>query len=285
MRKIRTLHWDELPHWLRDNHYIHTGYRAPSGSFKRSLHSLSYVHNETVNIYSHLLPSIILVPVAVFVQQGIAARYETASRADVWAFACFFAGAVFCLGMSATFHTVSNHSPVVARFGNALDYLGIVGLITGSFIPSVFYGFYCHAQLQMLYWAMIISIGIACTIVTMMGRFRTPAWRPFRAGMFVSMGLSAVFPVLHGLSAFGLKQLQKQLGLNWLLLQGFLYILGASIYAIRAPERWYPGRFDIVGSSHQIFHVLVVLAAMAHLNGLFKAYDYRHGGQALDCVR
>ncbi len=42
------------------------------------------------------------------------------------------------------------------------------------------------------------------------------------------------------------------------------------------PERWFPGAFDLVGSSHQIFHVLVVLAATAHLVGLLKAFDYEH---------
>jgi adiponectin receptor len=62
-----------------------------------------------------------------------------------------------------------------------------------------------------------------------------------------------------------------------------LYILGAGIYAARVPERLMPGRFDIVGSSHQIFHVLVVCAATAHLTGLLKAFDYRHSGAAETC--
>lgn len=44
----------------------------------------------------------------------------------------------------------------------------------------------------------------------------------------------------------------------------------------RIPERWRPGAFDIWGSSHQIFHVLVVLAAATHLVGLLKAFDYEH---------
>lgn len=42
----------------------------------------------------------------------------------------------------------------------------------------------------------------------------------------------------------------------------------------RVPERLRPGKFDIWGSSHQIFHVLIILAAMAHLIGLLKAFDY-----------
>ena len=78
----------------------------------------------------------------------------------------------------------------------------------------------------------ICSLGAGCTAVSVMSKFRTPSWRPFRAGMFVSMGLSAVFPVLHGLRRYGLSQMRQQIGLSWLVLQGMLYVLGAGIYAV-----------------------------------------------------
>lgn len=70
--------------------------------------------------------------------------------------------------------------------------------------------------------------------------------------------------------------MQKTVSLNWVLLQGALYIIGAGLYAARFPERVRPGKFDIWGSSHQLFHILVVLAATAHLVGLVKAFDYEH---------
>lgn len=50
--------------------------------------------------------------------------------------------------------------------------------------------------------------------------------------MFIGMGVSAVVPVIDGLRMFGLQQMQKQIGLSWLVLQGFLYILGAMLYAV-----------------------------------------------------
>lgn len=50
--------------------------------------------------------------------------------------------------------------------------------------------------------------------------------------MFVAMGASAVIPVLHGIFLFGLDQLEQQIGLSWLVLQGVLYISGAAIYAV-----------------------------------------------------
>jgi hypothetical protein len=69
-------------------------------------------------------------------------------------------------------------------------------------------------------------------VVVLFPRFRTPAWRPFRAFMFVAMGLSALFPVLHGVKTFGAAQMERQMGLSWLVTQGVLYILGAGIYAV-----------------------------------------------------
>ena len=59
------------------------------------------------------------------------------TSSDIIAFTFFFAGAIVCLGMSATYHTISNHSQLVNKLGNQLDYVGIVALITGSFVPSV----------------------------------------------------------------------------------------------------------------------------------------------------
>jgi predicted membrane channel-forming protein YqfA (hemolysin III family) len=50
--------------------------------------------------------------------------------------------------------------------------------------------------------------------------------------MFVAMGLSAIFPVLHGIELYGVGEMQNRIGLTWLVLQGFLYILGAGLYAV-----------------------------------------------------
>lgn len=78
----------------------------------------------------------------------------------------------------------------------------------------------------------ISILGTGCTIVSVTPEFRTPKWRPFRASMFVAMGLSAVVPVLHGVKLYGLQKMNDRIGLSWLILQGFLYVLGAGTYAV-----------------------------------------------------
>lgn len=41
-----------------------------------------------------------------------------------------------------------------------------------------------------------------------------------------------------------------------------------------------PETFDVFGSSHQILHVMVIFAGLAHMRGLFQAFDYAHSSAA-----
>ena len=101
--------------------------------------------------------------------------------------------------------------------------------------------------------------------------------------MFVGLGVSGVVPVIHGITIYGFRELDERMGLAWVLAQGALYIVGAFIYAIRWPERLFPRTFDIWGSSHQIFHVLILMAAATHLCGMIQAFDFHHGAMRPPC--
>jgi adiponectin receptor len=84
-----------------------------------------------------------------------------ATREDMMVFSCFFIGAVACLGMSATYHTLTNHSEFVATLGQRLDHIGIVCLIWGSFIPCIYYGFIAEPGLIRLYWTMVSTLHLS----------------------------------------------------------------------------------------------------------------------------
>ncbi|KAK7924764.1 hypothetical protein PG985_006818 [Apiospora marii] len=276
----RLLHWDDLPAWRRDNQFLLRGYRADSGSYGASLQSLFYVHNESVNIWTHLLGcGAFAVVGGLALHRGfefVAPRYASASPRDLLVFGCFFAGAVACLGMSATFHTLMNHSPDVAKWGNKLDYSGIVCLIVGSYVPALYYGLFCLPELMTVYMYGIFVLGAGCGVVSWVEFFRTPNWRPYRTMMFVGLGVSGVLPICHALTTYGYDGLDQRMGLSWVLLEGFLYIFGAFLYAVRWPERSFPETFDIWGSSHQLFHILILFAALSHFIGMAKAFDYHH---------
>jgi adiponectin receptor len=60
--------WDDLPDWSKDNEYIHAGFRPISNSYWKCFQSCFYAHNETGNIYTHLLATLwmITLPIALY---------------------------------------------------------------------------------------------------------------------------------------------------------------------------------------------------------------------------
>ncbi|PWN52951.1 HlyIII-domain-containing protein [Violaceomyces palustris] len=200
---------------------------------------------------------------------------------DVAGFSTFFIGAIICLGFSATYHTVGCHSRSVAARFNKLDYIGIVVMIVGSFLPALHYGFYCHPHFQLAYSVAILTMGGFAMYVVLNPSYATPAYRPYRTLVFLALGTSAVFPTGHVLSVYGYETVAETMGLRYLLLSGTLYVIGAVLYMSRVPERLSPGRFDMIGSSHQIFHMFILAAAASHYISIRRAYAFWHTVEGL----
>lgn len=272
----RLCHWDELAEWQRDNHYIHNGYVRETNSYKKTAHSLFYIHNETVNIYTHLLPSILLLIACFVAMDRLRPQYPTTDIYDHIVLAVFAFGCVTCLGMSGTYHCLKSHSHKVAVFGNKLDYLGIVILIHCSMVSLIYYGMADFPLHRLFCWTLTTILGTICACVSLISKFRTSDWRPYRAAMFVAYGLSGAVPFILGTYLQGYNATRTKIQMDWVLLEGAAYIGGAVIYAMRVPERLKPGAFDIWGHSHQIFHVFVLVGAFCHSQAILGAYERFH---------
>lgn len=51
--------------------------------------------------------------------------------------------------------------------------------------------------------------------------------------------------------------------------------MSAFFFSCPVPERFCPGRFDIVGHGHQLFHVLLSLCTLAQQEALFHDFLWR----------
>lgn len=109
--------------------------------------------------------------------------------------------------------------------------------------------------------------------------YQSRQYRLFRLSLFILTGLSAFAPIVDASRIFPLEQLNKQSGLPFYYVEGTLVLIGALVYGMRFPEKLYPGHFDIWGSSHQLFHVLVVLATAVHLFGVLNALKWNHANR------
>ena len=143
-----------------------------------------------------------------------------------------------------------------------LDYSGISILIMGSSFPIVYYVFSCGEVFVYRYtFLAIITTNSLLTFVMMLVPFMNkPKWRMCRAISFILLGLSAGLPFIFVEINKRYNErfyLPSENGMPWLT-GGFVYIGGALIYGFRLPERFFPFKFDLIGSSHQIFHMAVL---------------------------
>ena len=156
--KHQLLAASEVPSWCAHNPFLRTGYRPVTGSVALCVESLRYVHNETVNIYSHLVPAAIAVASNGLLHLYFRARYPNAPGMDQLVFHIYLCTSVLCFGISSIYHTLLCHSEPYADLWGRLDYVTIVFQTLGSFISGIYIGFYCEPGLQKLYWTMVGSL-------------------------------------------------------------------------------------------------------------------------------
>ncbi|KAI0008821.1 hemolysin-III related-domain-containing protein [Xylariaceae sp. FL0662B] len=154
------LSFDEMPEWFRreSNQWILHGYRPISGSAHASFCSWSYVHNESVNIYSHLIPAVFFLLGEWYIQQYLASRYSGVTGADFIAFSIFMLTAATCLSLSAMYHTLVNHSQHVEHFCLRLDMLGVVIFILGDLVLGIYMIFWCEPLPRNIYWHLSLTL-------------------------------------------------------------------------------------------------------------------------------
>ncbi|XP_010241589.1 PREDICTED: heptahelical transmembrane protein 1-like [Nelumbo nucifera] len=309
-------YWD-LPDYMKDNEYILDYYRA-NWPLKEALSSVFLWHNETLNVWTHLLgfflflgltiTNLMQVPqVAHFLSQftrsfpvaaatnafndskdfylGAARLVElekmvpteivaaAVTKAPRWPFFVFMGGSMFCLLSSSICHLFCCHSHSLNVLMFRIDYVGIAVMIVTSFFPPIYYIFQCSPHWQLIYLTGITMLGIF-TIITLFSPLSTSKCRSFRALLFVSMGLFGIIPAIHAI-VVNWSEPQRAITLAYESAMALSYLIGTFFYVSRIPERWKPGWFDLAGHSHQIFHVFVIMGAMAHYGAALIFVEWR----------
>lgn len=191
-----------------------------------------------------------------------------------WPFFVFLAGAMLCLLTSSACHLLSCHSEHSSYVMLRLDYAGIAFLIVTSFYPPVYYSFLCHSFYRDVYIGSITVFGLATILVSLLPVFEKPEFMLARAGLFVCMGVSGLVPIVHNL-ILNSHRPEVFVTAAYEMVMGCFYLLGVLFYVARVPERWFPGRFDVTGHSHQLFHAMVIAGAYTHYLAVLVYIQWR----------
>ncbi|EXL39969.1 hypothetical protein FOCG_17419 [Fusarium oxysporum f. sp. radicis-lycopersici 26381] len=231
----QTVTWHDIPEWRRDNKYILTGYRALEADYLQVVKSLTFLHNETCNVYTHLIGAMLLPFFATAKFQAIYwSQYIDVPRTDFIMFSVFFCSAESCLIFSAVYHLFGSHSHEVEQFWHRMDLLGIVIVTAGTFIPGIYYIFNCEPMLQKIHWTIVVICGSTTAALISIPKFRALRWRKMRVGAYATLGASAFIPLLHGVQVYGLDYMLEYSSMKQYLVELLLYGGGCGVYAVRA---------------------------------------------------
>ncbi|KAH9521169.1 progestin and adipoQ receptor family member 4 [Dermatophagoides farinae] len=275
---------NQMPEYLRFNQWILTGYRSPNLSTIECVQSVCLIHNETVNIMTHVIPIVYIV-----------FNYHTMFGPHLFRSYLTYFHLISCLSSwigSLCYHIFMNHhcGSKIYRHLLKVDMLGIwitqtfgaLTTIQASFImfdESIRYQsviIYLMISIFALYkgltaskawqrpasFALLVTIRVICFIVriqTHQYNVKHPHHYHNHPSHFVNDNntnnqISSIITII--------SKNQHVIG------QEIWPIIGAIIAVTRIPERFFPGKFDYFLNSHNIMHCLVVLGGI-HMHWSF----------------
>ena len=157
--------------------------------------SLFRSHNETMNIWTHLLGTLLFVSL-IYITFAIPVKDQVMVNASIkdiinseldiihnnqlesiprWPIIVFLFSAIICLGNSTLFHMFLCVSHIVKNILQTIDYCGIAILISGSYVPVIYYTFYCYPAYLKLHLITVIVLNIinVCIMATPTFRYNS----------------------------------------------------------------------------------------------------------------
>ncbi|WFD22688.1 inc metabolism membrane protein [Malassezia equina] len=268
-RELITYH--SLPELWRNNDFIITGYRfIPVKSWKQLLLSIFQLHNETGNIHTHV-GGLILVA-TLFWFTGILDHETTPIDRGIQTL--YLLAAAKCLICSVSWHVMAGCADLNWFLCFAcIDYTGISWLVAASLETLVYNGFYCQPDIIAAYTVGVLALGITMALVPWAPWFNDIKYRTIRILLFIFMAFMGVVPFVHGAFLHGTGPMAKFF--SPIVPSIVSYVVGVVLYAFRFPERLAPGRFDLIGHSHQLWHVAIVLAIFFHYRAILLFHESR----------
>ena len=262
---------DVPPHVRRV--YILSGYRplmASDSSFiVAAAKGVFTLHNETFNIWSHLLGvawaltrvyDLMTLPEDAF---GKSMPHDLRTKALL-----FQLSAIFCLGASVIAHTFSpilNHEASNRLW--RIDSYGICVLIGGSWMPGLSFCLRCRPAAAHFYSVVIVVLlllGAIGSATSETGRSnQTPIAERLRVGSLIAGVSFGLVPLAH----FCLLAPADEIALVIPpILKMFVgYGIGFAFYVSGLPESMRPGSFDLRPfGSHFMWHLAVVQACRSY---------------------
>ncbi|XP_076002998.1 membrane progestin receptor beta-like [Genypterus blacodes] len=253
--------------------FILSGYRPVGLSWRCYVLSLFQMHNQTINVWSHLLAVVFIT--ARFTGQGVS--LDVASLPLV----LYVLSAITHLSCSAAAHLLQSRSERTQYSLSFLDYVGVSIYQYGCALALYLYSSapvwtqsFLRACLFLPGSALLAWLSCASCCYA---KFRFHRQSLLHRKLFKVVPVCVAYLVLLSLVTHRLA-MSNWSGSAALPLHGLqvaLFLLASIFFCFPIPECFSPGHYDLVGHAHQLFHLLQALCMLAQQEALFRDFLWR----------
>nr|CAB3264653.1 membrane progestin receptor beta-like [Phallusia mammillata] len=253
--------WHNVPQCCTEP-YILKGYPLTNMPWRYYIKLLWIPNNEMLNIWTHLIPFFYFIWMLLNFNQEL-------DLVKTWPLFLVTICAIILMGCSSFAHMFHSRSCFYHRSWFLIDYIGITAFAFGSTVTHFFacaevsyynsFGWY-----NLVILTLICCAGYLCFTISKVGKVTVDKARSLKLW---SNGLG----YFHGLLPLFNRFYISEDPVIYYHKVHILCMLFAPIwYAADIPQKYWPGRFDIVGHSHQIFHVFGALACYFDIQAVYS---------------
>jgi adiponectin receptor len=240
--------------------------RVVTTSYSFSVASITKIHTETINIWSHLLGT------TWFIFEAI--QFSKISENSIipsdLVVQMYLTSAVICLLCSTLYHTFSDH--VHARLWQQFDHCGIVIFIWASAVSFTYLAFDGERCKQWVYVTLLTFSALISMFLLLTVSYTHLRGRRYRMTIHTVFGSFATLPAFH-YCCFRSRGIHdtELLRAFWSLV--VMNCIGGGVYATRLFERAFGEWVNMLDMSHYTMHGTVVYGAWIYYCGLLKKHE------------
>ncbi|MFT7811081.1 membrane progestin receptor alpha-B-like [Arapaima gigas] len=272
-----TLRDVDVPHYFRERH-VRSGYRPLYRDWRYYSLSLFHWHNETLNVWTHLLGALLVL--LRFAQ--LAQTVDFAGDAHAWPLLILLLSSLSYMSFSAVAHLFGGRSELCHYAFFFLDYVGVALYQYGSAVVHFYYvpreDWHWHRP----WWlrrAFLPVAALLCCFSCFGCCYRkysqhSQLERAHKLGQVVPCAVAYAWdssPVFHRLWGC-LPLCDGDAAALFHAGQVAFFLASAFFFTLPVPERWLAAPHRLLGLGHELFHTLLVLCTLCQIQGSHLDY-------------
>lgn len=259
---------------------ILNGYRLNNKSWCYYLHSLFQIHNETGNVWSHLIGCFVIF----YFMAELSKDFDLYTDKDIWPVLIFGASCIMTCFISAMVHLFHSKSIYVNYLTVMLDNIGISLYGFGTGIIAMYScshpGFY--RMLEPYFLPLITASSYFLFLILCIGKIKfgcvlVKGQRKVFVGAGIILETFVIFiPFFPRYISCMFESTCSLYQLNYISVTLVFFFLQAVFYSSHLPEKWWPGKCDIFPQGHQLFHVIHIITVILQFRTVYNDIETGH---------